>query len=247
MEARSRRLLLLVERASWALGLVGLVSWGVFQIGVANWTRQDLERFAAVRVDAAGPAEHPPDQSLWSPHRVNAWREALADSAPTPLAVLRIPKIRLEVAVLPGTGDRTLDRGVGHIEDTAVPGTAGNAGIAGHRDGFFRGLKDVTTGDAIELETLQGKDVYRVERTWVVDPEDVWVLDPTSTQALTLVTCYPFYFIGSSPQRFIVRAVRVGDRPVPSRVSTDPVRCPLCGQWPWFVVPSALRVTHRVA
>jgi sortase A len=246
MDARPRRLLL-AEKACWAFGLVGLVSWGGFQIVVANWARQDLDRFAALQVVVAPHAEHPPDQSLWSRHRVNAWREAISDAAPAPLAVLRIPKIRLEVAVLPGTGDRTLDRGVGHIEDTALPGTDGNAGIAGHRDGFFRGLKDITTGDAIELETLQGKDVYRVERTWVVNPEDVSVLDPTSTQALTLVTCYPFYFIGSAPQRFIVRAVRVGDRPVPSRVSTEPVRCPLCGHWRWFVVPSAYLLSHRVA
>ena len=131
--------------------------------------------------------------------------------------------------MLPGTDDRTLDRAVGHIEDTAQPGTDGNSGIAGHRDGFFRGLKDIVPGDAIELDTLQGKDVYRVERTWVVDPEDVSVLDPTPARALTLVTCYPFYFVGSAPQRFIVRAVRVGDKPVSSPQSTERVACPLCG------------------
>ena len=92
---------------------------------------------------------------------------------------------------------------------TAPPGTDGNSGIAGHRDGFFRGLKDIVPGDAIELDTLNGKEAYRVERTWVVEPEDVSVLDPTPMRALTLVTCYPFYFVGSAPQRFIVRAVRV--------------------------------------
>ena len=101
----------------------------------------------------------------------------------------------LEVAVLLGTDDFTLNRAVGHIEDTALPGTDGNSGIAGHRDGFFRGLKDIAPGDAIELETLRGKEVYRVERTWVVDPEDVSVLDATPRRSLTLVTCYPFYHI----------------------------------------------------
>ena len=125
--------------------------------------------------------------------------------------MLRIPKIRLEVAVLPGTDDRTLDRAVGHIEDTALPGADGNSGLAGHRDGFFRGLKDIAPGDAIVLETLQGTEAYVVERTWIVNPEDVSVLDPTPTRSLTLVTCYPFYFVGSAPQRFIVRAVRVDD------------------------------------
>jgi sortase A len=150
---------------------------------------------------------------------VSAWRQALSEPVPAPLAVLRIPKIRLEVPVLPGTDDRTLDRGVGHIEDTAHPGTDGNLGIAGHRDGFFRGLKDISPGDVIELDTIQGTDTYRVERTWVVSPEEVSVLDPTSTRVLTLVTCYPFYFVGSAPDRFIVRAVRVADRPAPSAAS----------------------------
>ena len=172
-----------------------------------------MERFAARRLVAL--EANTSDQSLWAPERVSAWRKALLEPAPASLAVLRIPKIRLEVPVLPGTDDRTLDHAVGHIEGTAQPGTEGNLGIAGHRDGFFRGLKDITTGDLIELDTLQGKDVYRVERTWVVNPEDVSVLDPTSTPALTLVTCYPFYFVGSAPSRFIVRAVHVADRPKP--------------------------------
>ena len=189
------------ERVCWALGLAGLVWWGAHQLGVTNSAQEDLQRFAALRVA--------PDQSLWSPQRVSAWRLALSAPAPAPLAVLRVPKIRLEVAVLPGTDDRTLDRSVGHIEGTAQPGTDGNVGIAGHRDGFFRGLKDLVTGDLIELHTVQGTEAYRVERTWVVRPEDVSVLDPTSSRALTLVTCYPFYFVGSAPDRFIVRAVRV--------------------------------------
>ena len=203
---------MLAEKASWTIGLVGLASWGTFHAGATTIARHDLQRFAALQISAPAGAL---DQSLWSRERVSAWRKALLDPAPAPLAVLRIPKIRLEVAVLPGTDDRTLDRGVGHIEGTAQPGTEGNLGIAGHRDGFFRGLKDITTGDLIEVDTMQGKDVYRVERTWVVNPEDVSVLDPTPTPALTLVTCYPFYFVGSAPRRFIVRAVHVADRPKP--------------------------------
>ena len=83
---------------------------------------------------------------------------ALSDPAPVPMAVLRIPKIRLEAPVLPGTDDSTLDRAVGHIVGTAKPGTVGNSGIAGHRDGFFRGLKDMVPGDVIELDTIQGND-----------------------------------------------------------------------------------------
>ena len=222
-----RRLLLLAERTSWAFGLAGVVWWGAYHIGVGSSTRHDLERFAARR--GVATEADTPDLSLWSPNRVSSWRKALSEPFPEPLAVLRIAKIGLEVPVLPGTDDRTLDRGVGHIEDTAQPGTDGNSGIAGHRDGFFRGLKDIIPGDAIELDTLQGKEVYRVERTWVVDPEDVSVLDATPARALTLVTCYPFYFVGAAPQRFIVRAVRVGDKLVPSPSSARGVSCPLCG------------------
>jgi sortase A len=209
MQVLHRRLRVIAEGTSWAFGLVGVLCLGAFEINAAISMQQDLERFAALQVVA--PQAGPPDQSLWSPTRVSAWREARSEPTGDPLAVLRIPKLRLEVAVLPGTDDRTLDRAVGHIEDTAAPGADGNSGIAGHRDSFFRGLKDIAAGDAIELDTLQGTEVYRVERTWIVTPDDVAVLDPTPTRSLTLVTCYPFYFVGSAPERFIVRAVRVDD------------------------------------
>ena len=152
-----------------------------------------------------------PDLTLWSPQRIAAWQNTRAESGPTPLAVLRIPRIHLEAPLLEGTSDKTLDRGVGHIEETATPGANGNSGIAGHRDGFFRGLKDVAVGDAIELETLHETQRYTIERIWIVNPEDVSVLDPTPVPSITLVTCYPFYFVGSAPQRYIVRAVR-GER-----------------------------------
>ena len=210
---------LFAERAAWGLGLGVLAIWGAVHVASTIGARQDLKRFEALR---ASNAEQPapaasavlprlpaPDLALWDVKRVNAWQASLSRPAPLPLAVLRIPKIRLEVAVLPGTDDFVLDRAVGHIDGTPLPGTDGNSGIAGHRDGFFRGLKDIAPGDTIELETLREKEMYRVERTWVVSPEDVSVLDPTPTRSLTLVTCYPFYHVGPAPQRFIVRAGRV--------------------------------------
>jgi sortase A len=212
---KAPRRLLVVEITCWVIGLVGLASWGAFHFRSVTSTQQSLERFATLK-SIALPAGTP-DQSLWSPKRVSAWQKALSDPSPAPLAVLRIPKIRLEAPVLPGTDDGTLDRAVGHIEGTAKPGTEGNSGLAGHRDGFFRGLKDISPGDVIELDTIQGTDAYRVERTWVVDPDDVSVLDPTPARALTLVTCYPFYYVGSAPRRFIVRAVLAGDRVAFSR------------------------------
>jgi len=207
MNALRHRLLVIAEGTSWVLGFAGLLWWGAFQLDVARSTRHDRERFAvlqAASLQAAGRV----DQSLWSAVRINAWRNVSGEPAPPPVAMLRIPKIHLEVPVLPGTDDRTLDHGVGLIEDTAEPGMLGNSGIAGHRDGFFRGLKDIVQGDTIRLDTLHGSFVYRVERTWIVKPEDVSVLEPTPVPAITLVTCYPFYFQGSAPMRFIVRAVR---------------------------------------
>jgi len=201
-----RRLGVLVERTAWMFGTLCMVTCGALYVDGAASARHDVERFALLQA-AALQQPAAPDLSLWDPERISAWRHASREPAPAPLAVLRIPKIRLEVPVLRGTDEFTLNRAVGHIDDTALPGTDGNSGIAGHRDGFFRGLKDIGPDDAIELETLGGKEVYRVERTWVVYPEDVSVLDPTPTRSLTLVTCYPFYFIGSAPKRFIVRAV----------------------------------------
>jgi sortase A len=110
------------------------------------------------------------------------------------------------VPVFIGTGDLVLNRGVGQIEGTAPPGEVGNIGIAGHRDGFFRPLKDIAIGDELVLETTSESITFLVEELHIVDPADVWVLEPTDSPAVTLVTCYPFYFIGSAPQRFIVRA-----------------------------------------
>jgi sortase A len=148
----------------------------------------------------------PVDQRLWDRGRIRAYVVALSRPAPPPLAVLRIPRLRLEVPVLEGTGEWTLDRAVGHIPGTARPGEGGNVGIAGHRDGFFRVLKDITTGDVMELALATGLHRYRVQGVSIVQPEDVAVLAPDRKELLTLVTCYPFYFVGSAPQRFIVRA-----------------------------------------
>ena len=132
----------------------------------------------------------------------------MSAASPAPaIAVLRVPRIGLEVPVFEGTSDANLDRGAGHIEGTPPPGTAGNVGIAGHRDGFFRGLKDVVLGDAMELETRTGTLRFVVDNLTLVGPEDTWVLDDTPSPRVSLVTCYPFYYQGSAPRRYIVQAV----------------------------------------
>jgi sortase A len=146
------------------------------------------------------------DFSLWSEKRIQAYRTSLLAKTDLPVAVLRIPKIHLEVPVFDGTDDMTLDRGVGRIIGTAKAGQPGNIGIAGHRDGFFRGLKDVGQRDVVELAIGDRTIRYVVQETTIVQPEDVSVLATTKEPTLTLVTCFPFYFVGSAPQRFIVRA-----------------------------------------
>lgn len=195
------------ERLSWTAAASCLLAWAVLVVSGAVGSRLELSRFEAMQARPQLEAASP-DLSLWSPQRILAWHDTLTQPATPPLGILRIRRLGLEVPVLEGTDDWTLNRGAGHVGDTAMPGAEGNAGIAGHRDGFFRVLKDIQRGDILELETLRGIGHYRVQRTWIVEPEDVSVLDPTDVPSMTLVTCYPFYFVGSAPQRFIVRAVR---------------------------------------
>ena len=123
------------------------------------------------------------------------------------LGRMDIPRLGISVAVLQGTSSRILRLGAGHIEGTPLPGETGNSGIAGHRDTFFRQLKDIRKDDEIQLQTATGLFRYDVEWAKVVEPGDTTVLAPSTTEnTLTLVTCYPFYFIGPSPKRFVVRA-----------------------------------------
>jgi sortase A len=148
------------------------------------------------------------DVRLWSPKRILDYRESLFRKIDPPLAILRLDRLRIRVPVFEGTSDLVLNRGAGWIVGTARPGAAGNSniGIAGHRDGFFRGFKDILVGDAVVLSTPGLVSDYTVAAVEIVDPEDVAVLQPSGVPSLTLVTCYPFYFLGDAPKRFIVHA-----------------------------------------
>jgi sortase A len=179
---------------------------------------------AAADAPPATPAPPPPppreltwskkvDMSLWSAVRVKAYKAAVQRETPRTLAILRIPRLKLEVPVHDGTTDAVLDLAAGRIEETALPGTVGNVGIAAHRDGFFRVLKDIKEGDALVLDTPVATEQYRVEWIRITTPEDVSVIDPTLGPAVTLVGCYPFYHVGPAPQRFIVRAVPAAGSP----------------------------------
>jgi len=157
---------------------------------------------------AIGSVEQLHPSSL--PALAEADRARVESAAPegSPLGRIEIGTIGLSAMILEGTDGKTLRRAVGHIPGTALPGQQGNIAIAGHRDTFFRGLRNIHQDDEITLTTLNGTSRYRVDFTQVVEPEDIAVLDHSDEAILTLVTCYPFYFVGPAPQRFIVRAHR---------------------------------------
>ena len=157
-------------------------------------------------VNPLQPSPGIPDFHLWSPKRIEAYQISVSTNIPVPLGVLKISSVGIEVPVLEGTDDLTLNRGAGHIDGTPAPGEEGNIGIAAHRDGFFRGLKDVHLGDYFDLYTEKGNTRYVVDEIRIVPPDDVSVLAPRPKSSVTLVTCYPFYFVGSAPLRYIVHA-----------------------------------------
>jgi sortase A len=126
------------------------------------------------------------------------------------IAKLSIPRLDTELYVVEGDGSRELRRGPGHLTGTAMPGDDGNCVIAGHRDTHFRVLKDIHEGDDIVLQTQAGEYLYRVKRMRVVDPENTSALKPTPTAELNLITCYPFYYVGSAPKRYVVEARLAG-------------------------------------
>ena len=191
-----------VERSCLFVGL-GLIAIAAFAHIDAQANKDiALSEFERIRDMVVAPE----DQADWSEKRKAEYLESLQQDAGNTVAVLRIHAHAIEVPVLDSTTNLALNRGAGHVEGTALPGEVGNVGIAAHRDGFFRGLKDIRIGDEIELTTLDSQQTFVVSELSIVDPYQVSVLDPTEEPVLTLITCYPFYFVGSAPERFIVRA-----------------------------------------
>ncbi|OLB29646.1 MAG: hypothetical protein DMG41_27400 [Acidobacteria bacterium] len=205
-----------IELVLLAVGLLLLAVWGGARFHGAVSAKTAIAEFEAARAenlaDSTSPSldrtlSSPVDFRLWSPKRIAAYKVSLAEKTDLPLAILRIPKINLEVPVFNDTDDLTLDRGVGRILGTARVGEPGNLGIAGHRDGFFRGLQSIAQGDVVELVQPRHTDKYVVEDIRIVAPEDTSVLNPKEVPAVTLVTCFPFYFVGHAPKRYIVTAL----------------------------------------
>jgi len=196
----------------WAFGAAAVAMLGYCGFALADsWMFQNrenrlLEQLLHDRQAANGAAANRgviSTASLTSPHRpLPAMTHGL-------IGRIDIARLGVSVIVIEGTGGKTLRRAVGHIPGTALPGQPGNVAISGHRDTFFRPLRNIRRDDIITLTTLLGEFRYRVVSTKIVSPNNVTVLDPSKTEVLTLVTCYPFYYVGSAPDRFIVRAERV--------------------------------------
>ena len=184
---------------------------GFFAVQIAQGEIQrkdDIAEFSSIpQADVVSiPQASDPDTTLWAPGRVADYQTSLNADLPPVLGVLAIPSIGLEVPVYPSDSELLMDRGSGVIDGMSYPHEPGNIGIAGHRDGYFRVLKDVQPGDKLLLQTLEGPKNFVINTTQIVEIDDIALLQDTDEQTVTLVTCYPFYFVGHAPQRFIVTA-----------------------------------------
>jgi sortase A len=189
----------LVQYALAVAGILAVGFWAANLIETTLYEHKEAQRF---------------DQDTKSVQRVA--QVSLAAGAPVVfprngavIGKLEISRINVSAIVVEGADSRDLAHAVGHISGTALPGEHGNLGIAGHRDTFFRPLRDIRRGDNIVLHTLRGDYSYRVASTSVVRPDEIHVLDSTGRDTMTLVTCFPFYYVGPAPERFIVRAERL--------------------------------------
>lgn len=207
--------------SEWLSYLAGVLLTGFFLVQLAQGEVQrrdgigSFEQLAKSEEAQGGvaTASHPfeddvgePDTRLWAPGRIADYQASLKAELPEVLGVLEIPSVSLKVPVYATNTDLVMDRGAGIIDGMAYPHEPGNIGISGHRDGYFRVLKDVKKGDSILLQTLEGPKRFRIDATKVVEIADKTLLRDTKDQSVTLVTCYPFYFVGHAPKRFIVTA-----------------------------------------
>jgi len=171
-------------------GIAGVGFWAWSTVRYAVYQRRENRAFDRQVRGASPPAAAEPSREAGSPI----------------LGRLAIPRLHLRAIVREGDGDDTLAVALGHVAGTALPGEAGNTAIAGHRDTLFRSLRNISRDDVIVFQTTHGSYTYHVEDMSIVKPQDVAVLAPRSYPEITLITCYPFYYVGPAPKRFIVRA-----------------------------------------
>lgn len=176
------------------------------QAAISSFEQQAAPQANASNDPAAFEDTGEPDTSLWAPGRIADYQASLAKDLPPVLGVLEVPTVGLEVPIYQSNSELVMDRASGVIDGMAYPHEGGNIGISGHRDGYFRVLKDVKVGDPIVLQTQEGEKRFRIDATHIVEISDTRLLKDTIDQTVTLVTCYPFYFVGHAPQRFIVTA-----------------------------------------
>jgi sortase A len=207
-----------LERALIGIGLLclGVWAWSWIDAWIYQYRENRLlEEAASARATASKASETDALGTFRETSAPPASEEEKERSEPRETGSLvgriEIPRIDVSAIVLEGVDKKTLRRGVGRIPETALPGDEGNVGLAAHRDSFFRGLKDIRKNDIITLKTLDDTYYYRVSWTEIVLPEDTHVLEDSGVPELTLVTCYPFYYVGSAPKRFIVRAEQVDE------------------------------------
>ncbi len=180
---------------------------GVLALGYAGFTLLDAKFYQAHQARIFQQQLSSIRPAMGNAGSMGALREAaFRDGA---LGKIEIARLGVTAMIREGVDERTLQHAVGHIPGTPLPGLQGNVAIAGHRDTFFRALRNIRHGDEITLMTLDGSYRYLVDTTQVVRPDDVQVLNNSNDSILTLVTCYPFYFVGPSPKRFIVRAHKI--------------------------------------
>jgi len=192
----------------------GRLQWGcllgaVVLLSVFTQTRADTSLWIQdpYTSDSVLTTVRDPDTSLWNAARVKDYEESLKVKTAPPLGILTIDKLNIQVPIYNGTEEFILNRGAGRIKGMAKMDEDANLGISAHRDGFFRGLKDIKPGDNIKIQSTRGVQEYAVTEINIVPKADVSVLAPVSERTLTLVTCYPFYFVGHAPQRYIVTAI----------------------------------------
>jgi sortase A len=203
---RSRSILLLARWFFLALGVALLGVVGYALLDAKLYQERENKRLNQAMKPSAEASAGVPMQVL--PVRLSATAEVQHVKVASGSAIgrIEISRIGIDVIIAEGTDGKTLRHGVGHLKGTALPGEPGNVAIAGHRDTFFRALRNVRQDDEITLTTLDGSYHYRVDWTKVVGDDATEVLSDSDEATLTLVTCYPFYFVGPAPSRFIVRA-----------------------------------------
>ena len=186
-----------------AVACLGYYGWWILDSKARQWNQSRV--FDETRKSQGAAASRSPGAPTPAPKALHS------------IGRISVPRLHVKAMVEEGDDDATLEHAVGHVPGTALPGSVGNVALAGHRDSFFRGFADLRRNDEIDIETLDGSFRYRVDQLSVVDPSNISALAPTQGRTLTLITCFPFHYVGPAPRRFIVKATQISDEATRSR------------------------------